>query len=263
MCFRLPLDKFELIRKEDLGKHQLKFDQMRKNLSTEGHYSEDSETGYIFCADLEFPEAAQEKLLAFPLAPEGMIVDEDLLSQGQKEIWSSLYKSPYYTTTHRKMVNSFSKKKGYTSHYQYLKFLSSLGVKIKLKRGYMFRQKKFISSYVKYCAQQRKLSTNPADKQMWKDLCNIIFGMLDIRRVTFTHYLIVGCSFPKISSQIISGKTIEDVTRRVNIKFFNTVQKMEACLKNHVESMPRVINENLVQVPLYTIILKSTRTVLG
>ena len=179
MCFRLPLDKFELIRKEDLGKHQLKFDQMRKNLSTEGHYSEDSETGYIFCADLEFPEAAQEKLLAFPLAPEGMIVEEEVLSEGQKETWNSIFKRPYYTTTHKKMVNSFSRKKAYTSHYQYLKFLAALGVKIKLKRGYMFRQTKFISSYVKYCAQQRKLSTNPADKQMWKDLCNIIFGMLD------------------------------------------------------------------------------------
>ena len=206
MCFRLPLNKFEVISERGLAKHQLKFDQMTKNLSADGHYREDSETGYIFCADLEFPVAAQKRLLTFPLAPEGMIVDEDLLSQGQKEIWSSLYKSPYYTTTHRKMVNSFSKKKGYTSHYQYLKFLASLGVKIKLKRGYMFKQKKFISKYVKYCAQQRKLSTNPADKQMWKDLCNIIFGMLNIRRVTFTHYLIVGCSFQKSPHKLFQGR---------------------------------------------------------
>jgi hypothetical protein len=177
MCFRLPLDKFKTIGKEDLDKHQLKFDQMRENLSTVGHYSEDSDTGYIFCADLEFPKESQEKLLAFPLAPEAMVVEEDLLSEGQRETWNRLFKRPYYTSTHKKMVNSFSRKKSYTSHYQYLKFLAALGVKIKLKRGYSFRQTKFISSYVKYCAQQRKMSTNPADKQMWKDLCNIIFGM--------------------------------------------------------------------------------------
>ena len=188
MCFRLPLDRFEIIRNEDLSKHQLKFEQMRENLSIEGHYSEDSDTGYIFCADLEFPKAAQEKLLAFPLAPEGMIVEEDLLSEGQKDTWSSLFKRPYYTTSHKKMVNSFSKKKAYTCHYQYLKFLAGLGVKIKLKRGYMFRQTEFISSYVKYCSQQRKMSRNPADKQMWKDLCNIIFGMVDIKYITLTHY---------------------------------------------------------------------------
>ena len=197
MCFRLPLDGFEVVSDRDLAKHQLKFDQIREKLSAEGHYSENSETGYIFCADLEFPVAAQKKLLAFPLAPEGMIVEENLLSQGQKEIWSSLFKKPYYTTTHMKMVNSFSRKKGYTSHYQYLKFLATLGVKIRLKRGYMFRQKKFISSYVKYCAQQRKLSTNPADKQMWKDLCNIIFGMPATNNLTTSHYLITVCSFQK------------------------------------------------------------------
>lgn len=251
MCFRLPLDRFENIRNEDLGKHQLKFDQMRENLSIEGHYSEDSDTGYIFCADLEFPKAAQEKLLAFPLAPEGMIVEEDLLSEGQKEIWSSLFKRPYYTTTHKKMVNSFSKKKAYTCHYQYLKFLAGLGVKIKLKRGYMFRQTEFISSYVKYCAQQRKMSTNPADKQMWKDLNNIIFGRVDIKYIILTHYLCDDCRF-ELENIFFLGKTIEDITKRVNVKFFNTFEKMEACLKNHVESMPRVINENLVQVPLST-----------
>ena len=178
MCFRMPLDRFETIKKEDLDIHQRKFDQITKNLSSKGHYKEDSETGYIFCADLEFPKAAQKKLLAFPLAPEGMIVEEDLLSEGQKDTWNDLFKRPYYTSNHMKMVNSFSKKKLYTSHYQYLKFLASMGVKVTLRRGHMFRQTNFISSYVKYCAQQRKLSTNPADKQMWKDLCNIIFGML-------------------------------------------------------------------------------------
>ena len=46
----------------------------------------------------------------------------------------------------------------------------------------------------------------------------------------------------------LSGKFIEDITRRVNIKFYNDFEGMEACLKNHVQSMPRIINENLVQV---------------
>ena len=46
----------------------------------------------------------------------------------------------------------------------------------------------------------------------------------------------------------LSGKFIEDITRRVNIKFYNNFEGMEACLKNHVQSMPRIINENLVQV---------------
>ena len=52
------------------------------------------------------------------------------------------------------------------------------------------------------------------------------------------------------------GKFIEDITRRVNIKFYNDFEGMEACLKNHVESMPKIINENLVQV-FYTDLIYS------
>ena len=180
MCFKLPLNNFRAIENRHLEIHQKKFNQITENKSSIGHYGEESETGYIFTADLEFPEEAQKKLLAFPLVPEAMVIDEDMLSPGQKKTWAHLFKKPYYTSSHKKMVNSFNKKRSYTSHYQLLKFIASLGVKVKLIRGYSFIQKNFISSYVKYCAQQRKMSKNPADKQMWKDLCNIIFGKIRI-----------------------------------------------------------------------------------
>ena len=176
MTHRMPLDNFAVIEEHDLSLHQKKFDWMTSHQTSEGHYNDNVDTGYIFCADLEFTHAAQQKLLAFPLAPEGMIVEEDWISPGQKKTWDSLFKKAYYTTSHKKMVSSFNKKKSYTSHYQYLKFLAALGVKVKLRRGYEFRQTNFISSYVEFCAQKRKESTNAADKKLWKDLANIIYG---------------------------------------------------------------------------------------
>ena len=179
MTFRMPLDSFAVIEEQELLVHQKKFEQITLHQSTKGHYGEDSDTGYIFSADLEFTHAAQQKLLAFPLAPEGMVVEEEMLSDGQRQTWDSLFKKPYYTTSHKKMVSSFSKKKSYTSHYQYLKFLAALGVKVTLRKGYKFRQTNFISSYVMFCAQQRKKSTNAADKKLWKDLANIIYGEMN------------------------------------------------------------------------------------
>ena len=41
---------------------------------------------------------------------------------------------------------------------------------------------------------------------------------------------------------------IQDVTKRVNIKYFNSFDRMESCLRNHVQSMPTIINSELVQV---------------
>lgn len=43
---------------------------------------------------------------------------------------------------------------------------------------------------------------------------------------------------------------IQDVTKRVNIKYFNSFDRMESCLRNHVQSMPTIINSELVQVTI-------------
>lgn len=53
-----------------------------------------------------------------------------------------------------------------------------------------------------------------------------------------------------IMLKVFSGKFIEDVTKRVNIRYFNSFDRMESCLRNHVQSMPTIINSDLVQVIL-------------
>ena len=68
------------------------------------------------------------------------------------------------------------RKQNYTSHYQLLSYLSSLGVKVTLVRGYAFQQTEFISGYVNFCAAQRKKSVNSSDKKLWKNMANIIYG---------------------------------------------------------------------------------------
>ena len=172
MTHEMPLDSFRNMTEEELNTHQSFFDQS----TTEAEYKKTGNEGFIFCAKLDFPKQVQKKLLSYPLVPEALLVEESMLSEGQKATWKTLFSKKYAHSGHKKMINSFKTKQNYTSHYQLLSFLSSLGVKVTLVRGYAFRQTKFISDYVNFCAAQRKKSTNTADKKLWKNMANIIYG---------------------------------------------------------------------------------------
>jgi len=219
MTEAMPLKDFEDMQEEELKEHQRKFDRILQKPS-QSQYGKNGPVGYIFVADLEFSKKTQKKLLSFPLIPQQLVVEEDMLSEQQKKIWEALFSHKRYTSSMRKkMVNSFHKKKAYTSHFRNLAFYCKLGVKVTLRRGYKFRQSKFISTYVKLCAKKRKAAKSESDKKLWKDMANIIFG-----------------------------KLIEDVKKRVDIRYYNNFNALDACLKNHVESMPKIINEHITQV---------------
>ena len=144
MVHKMPLDQFEKVDVGEINRFQKYYDKLSTQQKIPRFTDDDSSTGFIFCAELKFSKEAQKRLLSFPLAPEALIVDEEMLSKGQRETWKKLFNQPYYSTNHKKMVNCFAEKKEYVAHYQYLTFLSKLGVKVTLKRGYKFYQESFI-----------------------------------------------------------------------------------------------------------------------
>lgn len=172
MTHSMPVDSFRTMDQPELDTHQTYFNT---NM-TESKYQEASSEGYIFTCKLDFPKKVQKRLLSYPLVPEALLVEEDMLSEGQKATWKALFSKKYSNGGHKKMINSFKTKQNYTSHYQLLSFLSWIGVKVRIVRGYAFRQTKFISGYVNFCAAQRKKSTNASDKKLWKNMANIIYG---------------------------------------------------------------------------------------
>ena len=176
MTEKMPLNNFNALNTEELEKHQHNFVNIRNKLPVEKYYPQQSGIGFIFCTQLKFSEEVQKILLSYPLVPEQLVVEEEMLSEGQKQSWDKLFHQPYSSCNHKKMVNSFATKKEYTSHYRMLIFLSQLGVEVKLLRGYSFEQDNFISTYVKFCSNQRKESNNDADKDLWKLMANIIYG---------------------------------------------------------------------------------------
>ena len=219
MTQSMPLDNFTRMADDELNKHQLLMGRTTRKMKIVSDYRKESNEGFIFVSRLEFSKKAQKKLLAYPCVPEKLVVDEDMLSKGQRAVWKKLFSSDYSSSTSKKMVGSFSAKQNYTSHYRLLAFYASLGVKVTLIRGYKFRQEKFIKSYVEFCAHRRSQTTNNSDKKLWKDMANIIFG-----------------------------KFIEDVRKRVNITYITDWNRMSKLLKYRTLSMPKIVNEDLVQV---------------
>ena len=106
--------------------------------------------------------------------------------------------------------------------------------------------------YVTFCAKQRQGATNEADKRLWKLMANIIYGMY----ITYLGFISLGEKVKYILEKsnklhyliFCPGKFIEDVTKRVSVKYFNSFERMESCLRNHVHAMPTIINSELVQV---------------
>ena len=170
----MPLDQFQPLTTEELCKHQRIFDQMYQEKKVEQQYKQDTKEGYIFVARIKFPKRVQRKLLTFPICPDQMVIEEEMLSKHQRAIWKKLFNTKY-KCSHKKMVNSFATKQNYVGHYRLLAFYSSLGVKITLQRGYKFHQKNFIANYVNYCAHKRKLATTNFDKKMCKNMVWIWF----------------------------------------------------------------------------------------
>lgn len=214
----MPLDHFEPLNEAEVQIHQQLFDEIYQTKKIPNQYKENNREGFIFAAKIEFPKHVQKKLLNFPIVPDQMVIDEEMLSEYQKVVWKTLFKGEYKCSS-KKMVNSFAKKENYVGHYRLLAFYASLGVKITLQRGYKFRQKNFIANYVNYCAQMRKLSTTSFGKKMWKNMANIVYG-----------------------------KFIEDPKKRVHIKYLKSYEDLDSTLKFHVDGSPKVINEQLVQV---------------
>ena len=226
MTRNMPLDQFENLSDDELHFHQELYDKIYRDKKVVNQYKEETEKGYIFVAKIKFPKHAQRKLVSFPIVPDQMVVEEEMLSEHQKTVWKKLFKGDYKCVS-KKMVNSFAKKENYVGHYRLLAFYASLGVKITLQRGYKFRQKKFIANYVKYCAQMRKLASTNFEKKMWKNMVNINYG-----------------------------KFIEDPKKRVHIKYLKSFEDLDATLKFHVDGSPKVINEQLVQVNVYISLMK-------
>ena len=136
---------------------------------------DDSETGYMFEVDLVYPKSLRMDKMHdnFPLAPEPIKIEKDMLSSYQRGLGDDLdvsYKS-------EKLCLTLRNKRKYICHYQNLKFYLKHGMKLKkIHKILQFDQSAWLKPYIELNTQLRQAADNKFDEDQAKLMNNSFFG---------------------------------------------------------------------------------------
>ncbi len=133
---------------------------------------EDFERGYILEVDLEYPKELHNTHSDYPLAPENMVVSDELLSQYTLGLKKKLdLKGP---STH-KLVPNLLDKTNYVVHYRNLQLYIQLGMRItKIHRGVDFIQAPWLQPYIQFNTEMRKAAKNEFEKDFFKLMLSLV-----------------------------------------------------------------------------------------
>ena len=138
-------------------------------------YKEDSNKGLILEVDLDYPKELHDLHSDFPLAPEYVHVNEDMLSNYSEQI-----RQKYNITIGQvhKLIPTLSKiKKNFVLHYRNLQLYLDLGLRIKkVHRVLEFNQSPWLKQYIDFKTQKRTNAKNSFEKDFFKLMNNSVFG---------------------------------------------------------------------------------------
>ena len=116
------------------------------------NFLEASELGYILEVDLEYPKELHDKHNLYPLAPEHVQVNDNMLSPFQRK---------YFPLIRGSVLHS---KEKYVVHNRNLQWYVSLGMKIKkIHRLMQFEQSCWMKPYIDLNTERRKEATMRGD----------------------------------------------------------------------------------------------------
>ena len=136
---------------------------------------DDSDTGYMFEVDLDYPKNLHMDPMHdnFPLAPESFKIEKSMLSSYQKELGDNLD----VTYESEKLCLTLKDKKKYICHYRNLKFYLKHGLKLKkIHKILQFDQSAWLKPYIDLNTQLRKEADNKFDEDQAKLMNNSFFG---------------------------------------------------------------------------------------
>ena len=139
---------------QKLPTHGFKWDDYDKSKVLQLLEKRDTNKGYVFEVDLEYPKKLWKSHNDYPLAPEKIKVDSV-----------------------EKLICSFKPKIHYVLHYRNLKQYLEVGMILKkVNRGIKFYQSKWMEPYIRKNTDLRKLATSSFEKDFFKLMNNSVFG---------------------------------------------------------------------------------------
>ena len=136
---------------------------------------DDSDTGYMFQVDLEYPEKLHLDKMHdnFPLAPEAFKIEREILSPYQQELGDDLglkYGS-------EKLCLTLKDKEKYICHFRNLKFYLKHGMRLKkIHKILQFEQSAWVKPYIDHNTKMRQEADNKFDEDQAKLMNNSFFG---------------------------------------------------------------------------------------
>lgn len=135
------------------------FEWSRKTFNAESiqQIADDSDIGYIFEVDLEYPQELHEAHKDYPMCAERRIVPG--------------------TKNQEKLLLTLFDKKKYVVHYSMLKLVLEQGLKLKkIHRVLQFEQSAWLQPYIQLNTRMRAAANNEFEKNFFKLMINAIFG---------------------------------------------------------------------------------------
>ena len=180
-------------------------------------YDENSAKGLILEVDLEYPPELHRLHNNYPLAPEKMVVREEMLSDYSREI---LGREGMTIGKVEKLIPNLKDKEKYVLHYRNLQLYLKLGLKLKkIHRALEFSQSKWLEPYIAFNTQKRAGAKNAFEKDFFKLMNNSVFG-----------------------------KTMENLRKRSNIQLVTNPERMERLAARPTYISHKIFHENLVAV---------------
>ncbi|XP_068675341.1 uncharacterized protein [Montipora foliosa] len=180
-------------------------------------YNENSKKGLILEVDLEYPKELHDLHNDYPLAPEKVKVNKDMLSEYAKNIAK---KHGVSTGLVHKLIPTLSNKEKYVLHYRNLQLYTDLGLKVtKIHRVLKFNQSPWLKEYIDFNTQKRTNAKNAFEKDFFKLMNNSVFG-----------------------------KTMENIRKRVDVRLVTDSKKLTKMTSKPTYVNHKIFNENLVAV---------------
>ena len=165
--------------------------------------------GYILKVDLKYPAELHNFHTDYPLAPENLEINPDMLSKYCSDIAN---KYGIKVGGVNKLVLNLRYKNKYIVHYGNLQLYLSLRMKlIKIHRVLKFKQSNWLKEYIEFNTEKRKNAISNFEKNFFKLVINSIYG-----------------------------ETMENKRKRINVKIINNTKDYIS-----VASKPNFISQNI------------------
>ena len=180
-------------------------------------YTDDSDKGLILEVDLEYPDELHDLHNDYPLAPEKVKVERDMLSAYCKEIADKFNMSSGLV---EKLIPTLADKEKYVLHYRNLQLYLDLGLKLKkVHRVLEFDQSPWLKEYIDFNTVKRANAKNSFEKDFFKLMNNSVFG-----------------------------KTMENLRKRVDVRLLTDEKKLLKMTSKPTYVSSKIFNEDLVAV---------------